>query len=240
MKLALGRLALALAALGCLGSCSAAETDPTSLPQAAATWERRNAVMLFGGRLSTTDFASTLLFNQSYSGNKPAYDNSMIGVEYERDVLQVAPDLLLRIEAGVDDRFGHYLVCCLIVKPHDPRHFSDPTVLTDGEVHSFEFWDGVKLRWQDFKVGAVRIEFAGTIGLSVVTRTIGRERQRVIDDHGAGHLLGFIAPEIGFSLAQAPRFELTARVMHRSGAGGLFGGVKEGYNANVVGLRYTF
>lgn len=229
-----------MVALSALASAASSTAGEESAPQSGASWVKQQAVMIFGGRMSTNDFGSTLLFNQNYGGSNPKYDNSMVGISYERDVLQVVPDLLLRIEAGVDDRFGHYLICCGRPNPGNPTRNRDPTLMTDGEVHSFEFWDGFKLRWQNLKLGPVRIAFAGTVGLSAVTRTIGRERQRVIDDHGAGHLLGFIAPEAGFSLAGAPRLELTVRVMHRSGAGGLFGGVREGYNGNVIGLRYTF
>jgi hypothetical protein len=233
-------LAVLTPAAVCLAQIGAETLQPS---EAART--RPNSVLLFGGRLSTTDLTSTLLFNLNYSphpgsqGAKPAFDNDIVGVEYERDVLQLAHDLRLRAEGGIDDRFGHYLVCCLTLNPRDPLR-ADRTSRTRGLTQSVEVWAGGKVRWENFKLGGINLEVAGTVGLSGVSRTLGRERQRAIDDHGNAHVLGFVAPELGASLERVPRFELVVRVMHRSGAGGTFGGIREGYNADVVGLRYTF
>ena len=214
-------------------------------PQASSLETRtsRDSVMVFGGRLSTTDFTSTLLFNLNYSPRsdfgKRAFDNYIAGVDYDRDTLEFAHDVRLRVEVGIDDRFGHYAVCCLIPKPHDPR-YADHTVWDSSLIHSAELRVGGQVRWETFKLGGVRFEIAGTVGLSGVTRTLGRERQREIEYRANAHLLGFVAPEVGVSLDDEPTFELVVRVLHRSGAGGTFGGMKEGYNADVVGVRYAF
>lgn len=234
-------LALLTPAAVCFAQIGAELLQPPS--EAART--RPNSVLLFGGRLSTTDLPSTLLFNLNYTphggphGAKPAFDNNIVGVDYERDLLELAHDLRLRAEGGIDDRFGHYLVCCVTLLPHDPL-VADRTSRTRGLTQSFELWAGGKVRWENFKLGGVNLEVAGTVGLSGVNRTIGRERQRAIDQHGNAHVLGFVAPELGVSLERVPHFELVVRVMHRSGAGGAFGGMREGYNADVVGLRYAF
>jgi hypothetical protein len=243
VKASARRLSLLLALLAPLASFCQTEAQPPQSAEAARS--RPNSVLVFGGRLSTTDFTSTLLYNETYTPSRPeigeqAWDNHIAGVDYERDVLGLARDLRLRAEAGIDDRYGHYLVCCLIPLPGDPRTYPARTVRTNGLVHSVELWLGGKVRWENFKLGGVGFEVAGTVGLSGVTRPIGRERQRQISDHGNAHLLGFVAPELGVSLDAVPHFELVARVMHRSGAGGTFGGIREGYNADVLGIRYAF
>jgi hypothetical protein len=240
---ALTSILILVAALAPAAACFA-QIGAQARQSSDATRTTPNSVLVFGGRLSTTDLTSTLLFNLNHTSSsrgKPAFDNNIAGVEYERDVLDLAHDLRLRVEGGIDDRFGHYLVCCLIFKPHDPRPYPDKTVLTRGETHSIEVWAGGKVRWENFKLGGgVSLEVAATVGLSGVTRALGRERQRAIDNHGNAHLLGFVAPELGVSLRGVPRFELVVRVMHRSGAGGTFGSMREAYNADVVGVRYAF
>jgi hypothetical protein len=240
MRCSLLLVAVLVPAAACFGQT---EAQPQQSSEAAQS--RPNSVLVFGGRLSTTDFTSSLSYNETYTPSRPeiglqAWDNHIGGVDYERDVAGLARDLRLRAEVGIDDRFGHYLVCCLIPLPGDRRTYPERTVRSNGLVHSVELWAGGKVRWENFKLGGVSFEVAGTIGLSGVTRAIGRERQRQIADHGNAHLLGFVAPELGVSLDAVPHFELVARVMHRSGAGGTFGGMREGYNADVLGVRYAF
>jgi hypothetical protein len=205
---------------------------------------RRNSILVFGGRLSTTDFPTTLLFNLDYTPDyrhgQRSWDNYIGGADYERDLVGLARDLRLRAEVGIDDRFGHYSVCCLTLLPTDP-HYRDTTVRTNGLVHSVELQAGGKVRWDNFKLGGgIRLEVAATVGLSGVTRTLGRERGREIDRNGNAHVLGFASPEVGLSLDRVPNFELVFRVLHRSGAGGTFGNIREGYDADVLGLRYAF
>jgi len=189
--------------------------------------------------MSTTDFASTMIFDLRYTPEqgRPSYDNDIVGIEYERDLAELAHDLRLRAEGGVAERFGHYLVCCLQINAWYP----DLTQRLDGRVYSTEVWGGGKIRWENLRVGGdVRLELALTVGLSGVSRTIGRERQREIDNHGNAHILGYVAPELGLSLDSLPNLELVLRMPHRSGAGGTFGHMREGYNANVAGVRYSF
>jgi hypothetical protein len=237
-------LAIVAPVATCLGQSGPVQ-QPVPLqqpPDAART--RPNSIMVFGGRMSTTDFTSSLLFNQNYTTHynigQQDWDNHIAGVDYERDLIGLARDLRVRAEVGIDDRFGRYAVCCLIPYPGDPKTYPDRTVFTHGHIHSAELWAGGKVRWEKLNVGPVDFEVAGTVGLSGVTRAIGRERGREIDDHGNAHLLGFVAPEVGVSLDHVPQFELLVRWMHRSGAGGTFGGIREGYNADVVGVRYAF
>lgn len=86
----------------------------------------------------------------------------------------------------------------------------------------------------------LRITPGLTFGFSVVTDSIGQELQRQITDNGDARFLGYLGPELAFSSLSAPRWELVLREQHRSGAGGTFGHMTEGYNANVAGLRYRF
>lgn len=214
-----------------------AETEANPDATAASSQSRPNSILVFAGRLSTTDFASTLLFNLRYTPEpgKPAYDNDIAGIEYERDVYELARNLRLRVEGGLADRFGHYLVCC------QPGPYPDATVTIADPIHSLEAWGGGKVRWENLPLGGfAKLALAGTVGLSAVTRPIGRERQREIDDHGNAHVLFYIAPEVAASLNAYRNFELVIRVPHRSGAGGTLGHMEEGYNADVVGIRYYF
>lgn len=193
--------------------------------------------------MSTTDLASTMLFNLRYrqTQGRPPFDNDIVGIEYERDLYEMVPDVRLRAEGGLAERYGHYLVCCLAVKPHDPQFYSDLTVRLDGRVYSTEAWIGSKLRRQNLRLGSdLRFELAATLGISGVNRTIGREHQRQIDDHGNGHILFYVAPEVGVALEGLRNIELVLRFAHRSGAGGLLGHVEEGYNADVIGVRCSF
>ena len=182
-----------------------------------------------------------MVFDLNYTPrqNKPSYDNDIVGAAYERDLFELGRDLRLRVEGGLAERFGHFLLCCLAVPDKVPH--PDLTVRLDGRVYSTEGWVGGKLRWENFHVASgARVSLAATVGLSGVTRTIGRERQREVDRAGNAHILGYVAPEINLALDAFPNFEAVLRVPHRSGALGTFGHMREGYNADVAGIRYLF
>jgi hypothetical protein len=101
-----------LALVASAATCRAEVVAPQPSSEAVRTGD--NSVMFFGGRLSTTDFASTVLFNLNYGPQdgygKQGFDNYIAGIDYERNALELARDLRLRAEVGVDDRFGHYRV----------------------------------------------------------------------------------------------------------------------------------
>jgi len=46
--------------------------------------------------------------------------------------------------------------------------------------------------------------------------------------------------EFAFSLPQFPQWSLMTGIHHRSGAGGVFNGVRGASNAWVMGIRYNF
>jgi len=79
-----------------------------------------------------------------------------------------------------------------------------------------------------------------TAGFSTVTNSIGAEEGHVNFYNGNATFLGYLGFGVGFSLVSAPALELVIEEHHRSGADGLLGHIHEGYNANVVGLRYRF
>jgi hypothetical protein len=106
---------------------------------------------------------------------------------------------------------------------------------------SVEFWGGPTIRYDGIVLAdRWKITPSFTAGLSVVTETIGVERHREDYYGGDGTLLFYLAPEIAISSAVRPNVELFYRLHHRSGAGGLLGELREGYNANVIGLRVRY
>jgi hypothetical protein len=223
---------------GCLAFLVTIATACPLVDRAAEGDARPNSVLVFAGRLSTSDFASTALFNLSAPRGSVRWDNDIAGIEYERPLAEWRRGDSLRVESGIADRYGHYIVCCLT--PGRIYH-PDVTVYSNGIVNSYEVWLGLKIRKENFSLGPyLRAEFAFTVGLSHVDDSIGRERQREMDDQGSARLLGYLAPEIGFSTPSWPRVEAVMRLAHRSGLNGTFDHIREGYNAIVGGLRYSF
>jgi hypothetical protein len=77
-------------------------------------------------------------------------------------------------------------------------------------------------------------------GLSAISSPIGQEGLHQIDHHGSAHVLFYLGFDVAFALASHPDTELVFRIQHRSGAYGTLGGMKEGNNANVIGIRQRF
>jgi hypothetical protein len=86
----------------------------------------------------------------------------------------------------------------------------------------------------------VRISPGFVFGLSAISNPIGQEGLHQIDHGGSAHLLFYVGFDVAFALASLPDTELVFRIQHRSGAYGTLGGMKEGNNANVVGIRQRF
>jgi hypothetical protein len=186
----------------------------------------RNSLMVFSGVMSTTTLGRTLVINQIPATSNRTFDNYIVGAAYRRDYLQYGP-LTVGGEVGIADRFGHFVECC------------DAPVVSSGIVQSGELWTGGTFRI-DLLLGPVRMTPGVTIGFSVTTNSIGREREREITEFGNARFLGYLSPEVAFSAVSFPNLELVFRVQHRSGLFGTFGGLFEGYNADVVGVRYHF
>ncbi|TIO10829.1 hypothetical protein [Mesorhizobium sp.] len=177
----------------------------------AAGQPTKNDIYVFSGVFATGSFGDTInVFGTDYT------DSYMIGAAYGRDFADVGAGFVLGGVTGAAIRFGE----------------EDDT--------SGELWAGMRLRHQGLVIGDLAIAPALTAGFSAVTGPTEIERNREIRYDGDASFLGFIGAELSFRVRQAPNVELVYQLHHRSGADGTFGDMKEGSNANVLGIRYRF
>ncbi|HEV7292712.1 MAG TPA: hypothetical protein VGN79_10365 [Devosia sp.] len=172
--------------------------------------QRDQAVFFFGGRFTDQ------YFEYSFAPFTVSYeDNYVVGAGYQEFFLGNRGGLMLGAELGVAGRFG------------------DRT--------STELWGGVVARadnllaTQDFGVS-----FSLTTGLSVASDTIGIESPRELESGGDTTLLFYLGPEVSVNVAQLPDTEFFWRIHHRSGAWKTLGGMQDGANATVLGVRWKF
>lgn len=93
-------------------------------------------------------------------------------------------------------------------------------------------------RWLLFPWNAyLNTSFAAGAGLSYATSVPTIEAKHYTE---TSHFLGALMFEFAFSLPQTPQWSLVTGIHHRSGAGGLFGGVHGASNDWVMGIRYSF
>lgn len=190
---------------------------------------RQNSIFFFAGALSTQGIYSTWLFNLNKHDSGKNYDNFIVGIAYSRDIWSLGYDVTVGGEIGIADRFGCYTVCC------------DEQVVSSGIVNSLEVWFGPRIRHEGFILfNGWRVSPAMTLGISATTNSIGREREREISLNGNARLMLYLGPELSISMVNLPNWEFVLRLHHRSGAGGMFGNLMEGYNANILGVRYTY
>ena len=157
------------------------------------------------------------------------YDNYIVGGAYQRDFFQFNSGLIVGAEVGLADRFGHYSICC------------DTIVYSNSMVNSAEFWGGASFRTQGLALfDTVHISPGLVFGLSLISNPIGQEGEHQIVNHGSAKVLFYLGFDLAFALAKSPDTELVFRIQHRSGAYGTLGGLKEGNNANVIGIRQRF
>jgi hypothetical protein len=188
----------------------------------------KQSVFGFAGRMNSGNLGST--FAYGYGAPETIfYDNYIIGGAYQRDFLQFRSGLLIGAEAGLADRFGHYSICC------------DTIVYSNSVVHSAELWAGASFRTNGIALfDAVKVSPAFVFGLSLISNPIGQEGEHQIDHQGSAKMLFYLAFDLAFALAKLPDTELVFRIQHRSGAYGTLGAMKEGNNANVIGIRQRF
>lgn len=217
------------------GHCQAADLSaPISLAKQSEPISSPNSILLFAGRMSTTDIFTTTLLNLNAHGAGPNYDNYIVGAAYDRDLFGLGHGFYFGVEVGIADRFGNYKECC------------QPTVMSNSIINSAELWAGPQIRYTGILLfNLVRIGGAVTFGLSAATTSIGRELQREIDASGNARLLYYIGPELDFSTPSVPNVELVVKLQHRSGGKEVpiiptLGNMAEGYNATVAGIRYRF
>ena len=190
---------------------------------------RPDSIFVFGGALSTTSLGSTLKFNLDHPANSIKYDNYIAGAAYNHDFYRLGFGFTLGAEVGIADRFGNYALCCTTV------------IKSSSLLNSGELWGGPRISFDGFVLfDTIRIAGAVTTGLSFTTNSIGVERDRELANNGSARVLFYFGPEISISMVNHPEWELVYREQHRSGANGTLGRMREGYNANVFGVRYKF
>ncbi|RWM80932.1 MAG: hypothetical protein EOR81_08210 [Mesorhizobium sp.] len=171
----------------------------------------KNDVFVFGGVFASGAFGDTInVFGADYT------DNYIIGAAYGRDLVDIGAGFVLGGVTGASIRFGE----------------DDDT--------SGELWVGGRFRHQGLVIGDLAIAPALTAGFSAVTGPTEIERDREIRYDGDASFLGFVGAELSFRVRQAPNVELVYQLHHRSGANGIIGHMKEGSNANTLGIRYRF
>jgi hypothetical protein len=221
-------IAALVASLLLISQCWASDifSPMPMLAQKSDIISRPNSIFVFAGRMSATDIYSTAILNVNQPGQ--TYDNYIVGAAFGRDMLDLGHHFVLGAELGVADRFGKYKVCC------------DAPFISDNVVHSGELWGGASLRYDSIKLSdRIRLIPGIVGGLSGTTNSIGREREREIGLDGNARVLLYLGAELAFSTPSSP-IELVIRLHHRSGANGEFGKIMEGYNANVIGIRYRY
>ena len=188
----------------------------------------KQSVFGFAGRTNSGNLWSTF----AYGIGAPEaifYDNYIVGGAYQRDFFQFDSGILIGAEVGLADRFGHYRICC------------DTIAYSSGVTHSAELWGGVSLRHEGIALfDTVRISPGFVFGLSAISSPIGQEGLHQIDHQGSAKVLFYLGFDLAFALANLPNTELVFRIQHRSGAYGTLGAMKEGNNANVIGIRQRF
>jgi hypothetical protein len=188
-----------------------------------------NSVYFFTGRLSATSLGSTLQFNFDHPSHEMTYDNYIAGAAFSRDLYRLGLGFTFGAEIGAAERFGPYASCC------------NPVVRPSSWVRSEELWAGPRISHEGFVFfNTIRVAGATTWGLSFTDGSIGFERGREIAWNGSARVLFYFGPELIVSLQKFPDVEFVFRLHHRSGANGTLGNLREGYNANVFGIRYKF
>ncbi|WP_139789219.1 hypothetical protein [Manganibacter manganicus] len=211
MRAALAAIVLAASGTSALADSSSPFIYFATEDPFSAGQPTKNDIYVFGGVFASGSFGNTInAFRADYT------NNYIIGAAYGRDLADIGAGFVFGGVTGAAVRFGE----------------DDDT--------SGELWAGVRLRHQGLVIGDLAIAPALTAGLSAVTSTTEIEREREIYYDGDASFLGFIGAELSFRLRQAPNVELVYQLHHRSGAGGTFGNMGEGSNANTVGVRYRF
>lgn len=170
-----------------------------------------NSLMIFGGQFTDVTILKSLDPFSAHHENQ-----YIVAAAYGRDFFHVPYGFVVGGEVGLGFRFGM------------------------GQ--SEELWAGFSVRHTGFNLlGLVRVGGAFIFGFSGISNATGREAVRQgKDPNGSARFLGYLAPELTFSLPQYPNWELIYRLHHRSGLYGVLADNIEGANANVVGIRYRF
>lgn len=200
-------------------------SNPFALPSQPRL---KQSVFGFAGRTNSGNLGSTFAFG-SGAAEAIFFDNYIIGGAYQRDFIQFNSGVFIGAEVGLADRFGYYTLCC------------ESIVRSNRLAHSAELWGGISLRHEGLALfDAIRISPGFVFGLSAISNPIGQEALHQVIHQGSAKVLFYLGFDLAFALANSPNTELVLRIHHRSGGYGTLGGLKEGNNANVVGIRHRF
>jgi hypothetical protein len=188
----------------------------------------KQSVFGFAGRMDSGNLGSTFVYGYG-APESIFYDNYIVGGAYQRDLFQFNSGLLIGAEVGLADRFGHYSICCNTI------------AYSNSMVQSAELWAGASFRTNGIALfDAIKVSPGFVFGLSFISNPIGQEGEHQIVHQGSAKTLFYLGFDLAFALAKLPDTELVFRIQHRSGAYGTLGAMKEGNNANVVGIRQRF
>lgn len=181
-----------------------------SAPPTMSTWDRD--VFFFAGSFEREWFPDGLFPLEVLWTPNFFEDNHIIGGGYQQ-FFGEAYGFRFGLEAGLAGRFG--------------------------DNNSVEAWAGGVIRSPGFDIGRLHVTPAITGGLSAATGTIGVETGRAQQLDRSVPLLFYMGPEIDFSDANQPNWEVFWRLQHRSGGYGIIAPI-DGSNADTIGLRYKF
>jgi hypothetical protein len=107
-----------------------------------------------------------------------------------------------------------------------------------GDQDNWEFCVVGYFRWLRFPWDTfLDTDFAAGAGLSYATSVPAIEAKY---HEETSQFLGALMFEFAFSLPHVPQWSIVTGIHHRSGAGGVFGGVHGASNAWVIGIRTRF
>jgi hypothetical protein len=173
---------------------------------------------LFFRKDSVTVFGgvyTTVNMHQSFSPIADHDSTYLIAAAYRREFVKLPWNVVIGGEAGVGFRFGS---------------------------GSFgEIWAAPTIRVVGIPLGSFASMSLGvSAGFSAITNPTGLERQREQEHSGDTTLLFYFSPELAFAFADLPNIEFVLRLHHRSGLYGTLGRMREGSNAQTVGVRWLF
>lgn len=192
-----------------------------AVPASAGSRGAPDAVMVFGGIASETNFAQLLYSPWTAQLN----DIGVLGASYSHrfgtlnELLggglgHMGDDFTIEGEAGTSVRFGD-------------------ESLGEGWAALYLRYDG--LPWNDTVYTTIGVN----TGLSYLTDISQFERGRD-NDGQASELLHYLGPELTFADPENKDVELVLRYHHRSGVFGLFDGVVSGSTFISAGIRVRF
>ncbi len=194
---------------------------PTELPPIPDWHPHPWSATLWGGQMFHSDFGQTFLGQGVF---RPEY---VLGAGLQKRLKRVGPFAL-----ELDFNFlGHWASAQKGSKYLGPFTSSEVIGLSSTAQSFGEFTGGIGLRaWLQpwLSLGFVQGVSINT-NLSSYEDTYRRKSAR---------FLNYLGVELEGSLS--PQWSLVGRIHHRSGAFGVYNGVREGSNAYLLGLRYRF